>query len=158
MSTKTRIGLAGFGVLLAAMVVVPAWAGSGNDKLMHMTMHMTMHMSGMPALQPRTIQRNVCMPAGKFDADALNRATSKSTRSQCSVEHYAKHGSEITYDVICKAPEAITSHAVIHLADGGGFTGKMHTTANAGGHAMTMNSDYNAKRVGNCTYKSPKGS
>lgn len=157
MNASTQVGRAGIGALLAVALVAPAWAGSGKDKLMHMTMHVTMHMPGMSALPPRTIQRDVCMPAGKFDADALNRATSKSTRSQCSVEHYARHGSEISYDVMCKAPEAITSHAVIHLDDRGGFTGKMHTTAAAGGQAMTMDSDYDARRVGTCTYKPPKG-
>lgn len=153
MSTKVRIGLAGFGMLLAAMMVVPAWAGSGNDNLMQVTMHMQETMSGMPAMPPHTVQTKVCTKAGQFDASALNRA-----KAQCKMTHYEKKGNVITFDQVCAGPQSITNHGVFHLGPGADFTGNMHTALNAAGHAVTVDTDYTGKRVGGCTYKSPKGS
>lgn len=157
MRNKTGLALAVFGLAGAAMVAVPVWAGSGNDKMMHMTIHMTMQMPGM-SMPPKTLEQNVCMPAGKFDPEAVQRATSKNTHNQCKVEHIAKHGNEVSYDVMCAAPAVVKIHSVVQLAGDDAFSGKSHATIDAGGHAMTMDSDFTAKRIGSCTYTPPAAS
>ncbi len=157
MRNKTALVLAAAGLGMAVMIIGTAWAGSGSDRLMQVDMHITMHMSGMPAMAPRTLQHKVCMPAGKFDAHALQRVASAS-HGQCHVENFTKHGSEISYDVVCKAPAQVTSHAVIHLDGEDAFTGTTHTAMNVQGHAMTSDSRFTAKRIGSCTYTPPASS
>lgn len=158
MRIDKRFVLAAVGLGAGAMIVGQVWAGSGPDRLMDVTTHMTMQMPGMPAMPPRTMQHQVCMPAGKFDPHAMQRAVSRGTKHVCRVEHYAMHGNQISYDMMCKAPNAVTSHAVVQLKGDGGFTGTTHTVVNAAGHAMTMDGTYTAKRVGSCTYTPPASS
>jgi hypothetical protein len=160
MRNKTALVLTAAGLGAAVMIVAmvaPARAGSGTGRLMQVSMQLTMHMSGMPAMPPRTIGHQVCMPPEKFDPEALQRV-SHATHGQCHVEHFVRHGSDISYDVICTAPESVTSHVAIHLDGNDAFTGTTHTTMNVQGHAMSMDGEYSAKRIGSCTYTPPASS
>lgn len=153
-----RLLFAAAGLGAAAMIALPLWAAAASGKLMHMSMHMTMNMPGMPAIGPRTIERNVCMPAGKFDPDAIRRATSKNKNLQCHVANLDWTGSTVSYDAICTGQGSLKMHTVVHMQGDDAFTGKSHATIDAGGHAMTMDNDYAAKRVGSCDYTPPASS
>lgn len=158
MRNDQRLLLAAAGLAALAMIAVPLCAAAASGKLMHMTMHMTMNMPGMPAIGPRTIERNVCMKAGKFDPDELRRATSKNKDLQCHVENMARTGSTVSYDAICTGQGSIKMHTVVHMQGDDAFTGKSHATIDAGGHAMTMDNDYTAKRIDSCDYTPPASS
>lgn len=153
-----RLLFAAAGLGAAAMIAVPLWAAAASGKLMHMTMHMTMSMPGMPAIGPRTVERNVCMPAGKFDPEAVQRATSKNKNLQCHVANLDWHGSDVSYDVTCAGQATIKIHTTAHTEGDNAFSGKSHATIDAGQHAMTMDNDYSAKRVGSCDYTPPPAS
>lgn len=142
------------------MIAVPLWAsaGSGSDRLMDVTYNMTMHMPGMGAMPPRAVQRQVCMPAKVFDPQALRSMSHPHGDAKCSVEHVARLGSTVSYDVVCHVPQTVTNHTEIHLDGDGGFTGTAHTTMDANGHSMTIDGQYSAKRVGSCTYTPPASS
>lgn len=157
MRNRKMLTLAVAGLGVAAIIAVPVWAAGQNGNQMHMTIQVTMHMAGMPAT-PRTLERDFCMPAGKFDPEAMNRAMNKNTHNKCSVAHYSISGNVVTYDIKCEAPMDLVSHAVVHLTGNGGFTGKAHTTMSAEGQAMSMDDEYTATRTGSCTYTPPPSS
>jgi hypothetical protein len=158
MRNHKRLLLAAASLGAVAMIAAPLWAAAASGKLMHMTMHMTMSMPGMPAIGPRTIDRNVCMPAGKFDPEAIQRATSENKDMQCHVANLDWTGSTVKYDVTCSGKATVKIHSVAHLDGDNGFSGKSHATIDAAQHVMTMDNDYTARQVGSCAYTPPASS
>jgi hypothetical protein len=150
------VAAAGLGAV--AMIAVPLWAAAANGKLMHMTMHMTMSIPGMPAMGPRTMEHDVCMPAGKFDPAAIQRATSRNKDLQCHVANLDWRGSDVSYDVTCSGKATIKIHTTAHIEGDNAFSGKSHAVIDAGQHAMTMDNDYTAKRIDSCNYTPPASS
>lgn len=155
MYTKTRIAI-GLGAIVAAMIVVPALAGSGNGRLMQMKMHVSMKMPGM-AVPARTVEHEVCMPTGKFDPKAMQDAMNKA-QAKCEVTNFTHIGSKITYDVACTSPVALKSHSVVQVQGEDAFSGTSHTTMDMGGQTMTSEAEYSAKRIGRCDYTPPASS
>lgn len=155
MRNNKRLLLAAAGLGAVAIIAVPLWAAAANGKLMHMTMHMTMSMPGGPIMPPRTMERDVCMPAGKFDPDAVQRATSRNKDMQCRVANLHWSGSEVSYDVTCTGAATLKMHTVAQVEGDDAFSGKTHMTMSAQGHDMTMDNDYTGKRIGSCDYSPP---
>lgn len=157
MRNDKRLQFAVASLGMVAIIAASPWAAAASGKLMHMTMHMTMQMGeGMPAMPPRSMEREVCMPTGKFDPQAMQRATSRGSHGMCHVEHLARRGDHLSYDMVCQASAMVAnSHAEVQLQGEDAYTGKVHSTMSTAGHAMTMDMDYSAKRVGNCDYTPP---
>lgn len=155
MRNGKRSLLAAAGLAAVAMIAVPPWAAAASGKLMHLTMHMTMNMPGMGAIGPRTLERNVCMPAGKFDPEAVQRATRRNKNLQCHVANLHWAGSDVSYDVMCTGQGSAKIHTLVHLQGDDAFSGKSHATIDASGHVMTMDNDYTATRAGSCDYTPP---
>ncbi|HET7562038.1 MAG TPA: DUF3617 family protein [Rhodanobacteraceae bacterium] len=140
------------------MIAVPLWAAGTSGKLMHVTVQMTMNMQGMPTIGPRSVEHDVCMPAGKFDPAAMQHAMDRNKDVQCRVANLKWMGSNVSYDVTCSGKASMTMHADMQMAGEDSFTGKSHVTMDAGGHTMTMDNAYTAKRVGSCDYTPPPSS
>lgn len=155
MNKKTGIALLAGGLVLAAIVAIPVWAGSGAGHLMELTIHVKQTMSGLPAIPPRTMQKKICTRPGAFNARDFTKTESQ---SDCKIEHYTKHDKVVSFDVMCTKPEPVTSHGEFHLTGGPNFTGSMHTAFNAAGHAISVDTEYAGKEVGTCTYQPPKTS
>lgn len=152
MNNRMGVALLAGGLGVAALAA-PAWAGSGH--LMDVTIHVKESMAGMAPIPSRTLQKKICTQPGKFDPQALVAAQSK---SDCKITNHRRDGKTVTFDEVCTAPMAVTSHGVFHLTDSQGFTGTMHTAFNAAGRAVTVDTDYTGKQGGNCDYQPPKTS
>jgi hypothetical protein len=147
MNKKMGIALLA-GSLGVAALAAPVWAGSGQ--LMDLTIHVKETMAGMAPMPPRTLQKKICTQPGQFDPQAFVAAQSK---SDCKITNYKRDGKTVTFDEVCTAPMAVTSHGVFHLADGQDFTGTMHTAFSAAGRAVTVDTDYTGKQDGSCDYQ-----
>lgn len=159
MRKRTGLALLACGVV-AGMIAVPVLAAGGADKLMKMTMHMTMDMgANMPAMPPRTMEREVCMPHGRFDPEAMQRTMSSGSHGMCHMEHFAQHGEHISYDMVCNASSmVVNSHAEVELQGENAYAGKVHSTMTGMGRAMKTDMDFTATRIGSCTYTPPPAS
>lgn len=150
---STRVLLsAGLGcVVLAAL---PVCAATDSGQWLDLTVHVKQTLSGMAPIAPRTLNKKICVTPGAFDARAFAKAES---RAECNIQHYAKHGNTVKFDVVCGGAEPTTSHGEFQLTGGPDFTGRMHTEFSAGGHAITVDTDYTGKRVaGTCAYQPPE--
>jgi Protein of unknown function (DUF3617) len=148
---KTCIAVvAGLGVV--CVLAVPAWSADADGNLMALTIHIKQTMTGMAAMPARTLTTKVCTRPGHFDPHALHDNPGK---ARCKVTNYRMQGNVITFDEVCTAPMAITSHGVFHVTGGADFTGTTHTAFNAAGHAVQVDTDYVGKKVGSCTYTPP---
>jgi hypothetical protein len=132
-----------FGAMAA--LSTPGWAADGQ--LMDLTMHIQEHMEGMPALPAHTVTRQICSQAGPFDPHALAQLQSD---AKCKITQYEKQGDVVSFVEICAAPQSVTSQGVFHLTGGPDFTGTMHTSMDAAGHAVTVDTAYTGKQVGSC--------
>ncbi|TAN06020.1 MAG: DUF3617 family protein [Rhodanobacteraceae bacterium] len=140
------------GALLVA-IALPVWAAGGNGNLMQITTHVRQTMSGMPPIPPRTLTSTVCTRAGQLDRQGLAELNSK---GQCKITQYQKQGNVIRFEEVCTAPMAVTSRGEFHLTGGPDFTGSMHTTFSAAGHAIAVDTAYTGKKLGSCNYQPPK--
>lgn len=156
MRNDKRLLFAAAGLGAAAMIAVPLIAAAASGKLMHMTMHMTMNMPGMGGA-PRTFEKTVCMPTGKFDPQAIQNATRHNQDMQCHAANVAWSGKDIRYDMVCTGRANVTVHATAHVDGDDAFSGKSHMTMTmpGGGQSMTMDEEYTGKRVGSCDYTPP---
>lgn len=152
---KTTVAMLTGVIGVAALAAAPLRAAPERGLLMDLTVHTKEQMSGMPAMPPRTLHKKICTRPGEFDPRAFVQAESQTT---CKIKNYKKSGKLVTFDVTCSGPEPVTSHGEFHLTAGSGFTGSMHTSLSAVGHAVTVDSEFTGKRAGTCTYKPPKTS
>lgn len=144
------------GLGCAVLAALPVRAAADSGQWLDLTVQVKQTMSGMAPIAPRTLHKKICVAPGAFDAQAFATAES---RAECSIQHYAKHGNTVKFDVVCGGAEPTTSHAEFRLTGGPDFTGSMHTEFSAGGHAITVDTDYTGKAVaGTCAYQPPKTS
>lgn len=152
--SSTTIALLGAGFGFAALAALPVRAGTDNGQWLDLTVHVRQTVSGMAPLVPRTLNKKICVGAGAFDPRAFAKAES---RAECSIQHYAKHGNSVQFDVVCGGAEPTTSHGEFKLTGGPGFTGSMRTRFSAGGHAITVDTDYTGEPAGGtCAYQPPR--
>lgn len=154
MNNKLRNVMFGGAFVAAAAMSVPALAANGN--LVELTIQTEEHMPDMPqmaSIPPQTVTRKICIGAGRFDPQQLLKAESG---SDCKLTNYKMSGDVITFDESCTRPAAVTSHGEFHVSGSGDFTGKMHTEMNAAGHAISVDSSYQGKKVGSCDYTPSK--
>ncbi|MGH8228652.1 MAG: DUF3617 domain-containing protein [Steroidobacteraceae bacterium] len=152
---KTTVALLTGAIGIAALAAAPLRAAPEKGLLMDLTVHTKEQMSGVPAIPPRTLHKKICTRPGEFDPRAFVRAESQAS---CKIEHYKKSGKLVTFDVTCSGPQPVTSHGEFHLTADSGFTGTMHTSLSAAGHAVTVDSQFTGQRAGTCTYKPSKAS
>lgn len=139
------------GALIAAVAIgIPALAADGN--LVDLSIQTEMHVEGMSSLPPHTSERKVCMQATRLEAQDL---LTHRLASGCKVTNYKIDGKLVTFDVMCTKPES-RIHGEFHLTDAANFIGKVHSEANAEGHAMSMDAIYTGTKVGTCDYVPPK--
>lgn len=138
---------------MAAWLALPALATPASGQQVDLTVHVKESMAGMASIPARTLNRKLCLQAGQFDPQAFVRAQSM---SDCKITNYKKDGKTITFDEVCSAPQAVTSHGQFELTGGAGFTGTMTTAFSAGGHAVTVASEYTGKPDGTCMLPSAK--
>lgn len=152
---KTTVALLTGVIGIAALAAAPLRAAPAKGLLMDLTVHTKEQMSGMPTMPAHTLHRKICTRPGEFDPRAFVQSESKAS---CKIKNYKKSGNRVTFDVTCSGPQPVTSHGEFHLTAGSGFTGSMHTSLSAAGHAVTVNSEFTGKRAGTCTYEPPKAS
>lgn len=144
-------------VASAALAVsgLPPARAAAEGHLVELTMQVQEHMQGMPALPAHTVTRQICLPEGSFDQHALAQLQSGPS---CQVTHYDRQGDTVTFDAVCTAPQAVTSHGVFHLTGGTDFTGTVQTAMDMAGHAVTVDTAYTGKGAGSCTPAPPQAS
>lgn len=143
--------------VLAALAVsgMPAAWAAAEGHLVELNMQVQEQMQGMSALPAHTVTRQICLADGALDQRALAQLQSGTA---CQVTHYDKQGDTVSFDAVCTAPQAVTSHGVFHLTGGADFTGTVQTAMSVAGHAVTVDTAYTGKEVGSCTPAAPQGS
>lgn len=155
MSVKARcLEMTVLGALLAT-AAAPSMAAGGDGSLMEVTTTIKQSRSGMPAMPSRTMTSKVCSAPGAFDPHTLEKLNS---HNQCKTTHFKKQGDTVTFDQVCTAPVAMTMHGTFRTTGGANFTGSMHASFDAGGHPMTVDTEYTGKQIGTCDYQPPRAS
>lgn len=135
------------GVIGISAFALPGWA-AGDGQLITLDMRVEEAIAGLPALPPHALSRQVCWAFGTFDPKALAELQAS---TQCTMTHYARQGDVVTFDVSCAGPQPTASHGEFHMTGGMGFTGSMHTTAQAAGHDITIDTTYTGTPGAACT-------
>lgn len=138
------------GLVTLWMVALPVAAGEPGN-LMKMTTTVHMNMSGMPAMGPMTHSMDVCTSAQRPDPTRMMRDA-----KDCRVSNYQRTADTVTYHMECSGHMQMSGDGRFQMLPGGGIRGSIHVTGNTGGQPMTMDMDFDGRRIGACDYTPPK--
>lgn len=152
MNAKAATASLAGGLGLLIVVAIPVSAAPRCGHLMELTVRMQRHESGMPAVPPYVRHTKLCTGQAEFDVRRLAENTSY---GGCTVRHYAKHGSLVTFDAVCGDLEHTASHGVFHLGPGPDFTGTINATGRLMGHVITDSTSFAGRQRGPCACPKP---